>query len=292
MSLTRRTFLATVATAPALAWASPRLPWDEDPAQRIAALEDRHGGRLGVMALDTATGETLAFRAYDRFAMCSTFKAVLAGQVLAAVDAGTQSLDRKLTWTADDLQHWSPIVEKGDGATGLSVAELCAGAVSQSDNTAANLLLDAHGGPAGLTAWLRTIGDETTRLDRKEPELNAGTPGDPRDTTTPAAMAATLRTLLLGDALSPTSRARLTDWMLATTTGDARLRAGLSGWRVADKTGTSGTTHSNDIAVAWPPGGGAPVVVVVYFAESSATPAQRDAVIAEVGRIAAAWATA
>ena len=292
MSLSRRTFLATVATAPALAWASPRLPWDDDFAHRVAALEDRHGGRLGVMAVDTGTGDTLAFRAYDRFPMCSTFKALLAAQVLAAVDAGTQSLDARLHWTPADLQSWSPVVEKADAGTGLTIAELCAGAVSHSDNTAANLLLTAHGGPAGLTAWLRTQGDTTTRLDRMEPELNRSEPGDPRDTTTPAAVAATLRTLLLGDALSPASRTRLTDWMLATSTGDARLRAGLPGWRVADKTGTSGTTHSNDIAIAWPPGGGAPVVVAVYFAESSGTPAQRDAVIAEVGRIAAAWATA
>lgn len=292
MSLSRRTFLATVATAPALAWAGPRLPWGEDPAQRIAALEDRHGGRLGVMALDTATGETLAFRAYDRFPMCSTFKALLAAQVLAAVDAGTQTLDRRLHWTKADLQSWSPIVEPADASRGLTLAELCAGAVSQSDNTAANLLLSVHGGPAGLTAWLRGIGDATTRLDRIEPDLNAGAIGDPRDTTTPAAMASTLRTLLLGDVLSPASRTRLTDWMLATTTGGARLRAGLPGWRVADKTGTSGTTHSNDVAVVWPPGGGAPVVLAVYFAESAGTPAQRDEVIAEVGRIAAAWATA
>ena len=290
MTLTRRSFLATIATAPALAWASPRQPWDDDFAQRLAALEAAHSGRLGVCALDTATGDTLAFRAYERFPMCSTFKALLAAQVLAEVDAGRTSLDERLTWTAADVVSWSPVVDAADGATGLAVGELCRAAVTVSDNTAANLLLARHGGPAGLTAWLRATGDDTTRLDRNEPSLNEAVAGDPRDTTTPAAMARTWRALLQGDTLGATSRERLTAWLVANTTGDARLRAGLPGWRVGDKTGTSGNRVSNDVAVAWPPGGGAPVFVAAYYAESPADPAARDGVIAEVGRIVGAWA--
>jgi beta-lactamase class A len=292
MSLTRRTFLATVATAPALAWASPRLPYDEDPAQRIAALETRHGGRLGVHVLDTGSGDRLTFRAHERFLLCSTFKALLAAQVLAAVDVGREKLDRRLFWSHDDLQSWSPVVEKADGTRGLSVAALCEAAVTTSDNTAANLLLAERGGPAGLTAWLRSIGDATTRLDRTEPALNHGAPGDARDTTTPAAMAETLQTLLLGDVLSEASRTKLVTWLKANTTGNTRLRAGLAGWQVGDKTGSDGRTISNDVAIAWPPRGGAPLLMSVYFAESTASAAERDAVIAEVGRIAAAWALA
>lgn len=298
MPATRRQFLASALAAALAAPLAPRaracinLAARETALLRIRDIEMRHGARLGVSILEVARGQRFSHRGDERFPMCSTFKALLAGQVLAAVDAGAERLDRRLTWTSGDLQSWSPTVENGDPAVGLTVAELCAGAVSHSDNTAANLLLLAHGGPAGMTTWLRSVGDATTRLDRMEPQLNHSEPGDPRDTTTPAAMATTLRTLLLGDVLSPASRALLTRWMLETSTGDARLRAGLPGWRVADKTGTSGTTHSNDVAAAWPPGGGAPVLVSAYYAESRATPAQRDAVIAEVGRIVAAWATA
>ena len=292
MGVSRRHFLATIAAAPTLAWATPRLPWDDDFGQRLAALEAAHGGRLGVSALDTGSGDTLAFRAHERFAMCSTFKALLAAQVLAAVEAGATTLERRVHWTAEEMVSWSPVVEKADADAGLTLAALCEAAVTTSDNTAANLLLREHGGPAGLTAWLRSIGDATTRLDRNEPALNEAAPGDPRDTTTPAATTATWRTLLLGDALAPASRARLTDWLVRNTSGDRRLRAGLPGWTVGDKTGTSNTQVSNDVAIAWPPGGGAPVIVAAYYAESPADPATRDRVLAETGRIVAAWSAA
>jgi beta-lactamase class A len=293
MPLTRRAFLATsLVAAPVLAIARTPTPWHDDPGQRLARLEERHGGRLGVAVVDTGSGAQLTFRAYDRYALCSTFKWLLAAQVLAAVDAGREQLDRRLHWRTEQLVAWSPVVENADPAAGLTIAQLCAAAVSVSDNTAANLLLAAHGGPAGLTAWLRASGDPTTRLDRDEPSLNEAAIGDPRDTTTPAAMTATLQRVLLGDVLTPTSRAQLTDWMLATSTGDRRLRAGLPGWRIGDKTGTSGGSVSNDVAIAWPPGGGAPLLIAAYYAESTATPAQREAVLAEVGAIAAAWAMA
>src|SRR5690606_28261472 len=178
---------------------------------------------------------------------------------------------------------------KHDGNRGLPVETLCEATMTISDNTAANLLLAEHGGPRGLTDWLREIGDAVTRLDRNEPGLNEATPGDPRDTTTPAAMVATMKTLLLGDALSPASRTRLTDWLVANQTGDKRLRAGLPGWRVGDKTGTNNTGNSNDIGIAWPPGDGAPILVAAYYAESTGTPTERDAVLADVGRIVARW---
>lgn len=270
------------------AWA--RLPADAGDALR--ALDARHGGRLGVTALDTGTGRRLGHRDEERFAMCSTFKLLLAAQVLAAVDAGEQRLDRRLTWTRDDLVSWSPVVEKHDGSAGLPVETLCEATMTISDNTAANLLLAQHGGPAGLTAWLRGIGDGVTRLDRNEPSLNQATPGDPRDTTTPAAMVATLQKLLLGDVLSDASRTRLTAWAVANQTGDKRLRAGLPGWRVGDKTGTNNTGNSNDIGILWPPGDRAPILVAAYYAESTGSPAERDAVLADVGRTVGDWALA
>lgn len=289
----RRALLqAALLSLPLLATGRARARLPADAGDALRALDARHGGRLGVAALDTGTGRTLAHRGDERFAMCSTFKLLLAAQVLAAVDTGRERLDRRLTWTTDELISWSPVLEKHDGAAGLPVQALCEATMTISDNTAANLLLSEHGGPAGLTAWLRGIGDPMTRLDRNEPALNEATPGDPRDTTTPAAMVATLQKVLLGDVLSDASRTRLTDWAIGNRTGDKRLRAGLPGWRVGDKTGTNNVGNSNDIGILWPPGDRAPVLVAAYYAESKGTPAERDAVLADVGRIVGDWSLA
>jgi beta-lactamase class A len=172
-------------------------------------------------------------------------------------------------------------------ADGMTLAELCDAAVTLSDNTAGNLLLAALGGPAGITAFARSLGDPVTRLDRIEPELNEAKPGDPRDTTSPAAMTANLRALVLGDALSAASRAQLTAWLAANKTGDTRLRAQLpAGWRVGDKTGTGGNGSNNDVGVLWPPGR-APIVVSAYLTETAVPPEQRNAAIAAVGQAVA-----
>ncbi len=190
-------------------------------------------------------------------------------------------------FSAKDLVTYSPVTEKHT-ADGMTLAELCDAAITLSDNTAGNLLLAALGGPAGITAFARTLGDTVTRLDRIETELNEARPGDPRDTTTPAAMTANLRALLLGDALSAASRAQLTAWLVANKTGDTRLRAGLpAGWRVGDKTGAGANGTNNDVGVFWPPGR-APIVVSAYLTEAAAVPAaQRDAAIAAVGHAVA-----
>jgi beta-lactamase class A len=182
---------------------------------------------------------------------------------------------------------YSPVTEHHAGGKGLTLQELCHAAITKSDNTAGNLLLAQIGGPRGLTAFARSLGDQHTRLDRIETGLNKGVPGDPRDTTTPRAMAGDLNQLVLGEALSPASRKQLGDWLLANTTGDARLRAGLpADWRVGDKTGTGDYGVTNDVAVVWPPGG-EPLVITAYFAESKAS--NRNHVIAQVGAIAARW---
>lgn len=167
----------------------------------------------------------------------------------------------------------------------MPISALCHAIVTQSDNTAANLLLDTIGGPPGLTQFARSIGDTVTRSDRMELALNEGTPGDPRDTTSPAAMTANLQKLFLGETLSQPSRTKLTNWMIECKTGTNRLRAHLpSGWRAGDKTGSNGQTISNDVAIFWPVSG-APVLVSAYLAECPGPEEKRAAALAEVGRL-------
>ena len=260
--------------------------WNE----ALASIERTAQGRLGVAMLDTGSGLALGWRQDERFAMASTFKAVLAGWMLALVDQGKERLDAPVHYAAADVVAYSPVsgARAGDGG-GLTVGELCAATVSLSDNTAANVLLARHGGPAGFTAFVRSLGDPITRLDRTEPTLNEAAVGDPRDTTTPLAMLQTMQKLVLGNALSPTSRAWLQRWLVETSTGDKRLRAGVPGWKVGDKTGTAGDSGTaNDIGVLWPQGGGAPVLVTCYLTRSIAPPEQRDAAIAQVARAVAA----
>ena len=252
------------------------------------ALEQRAGGRLGVMVLDTATGRTLAHRSHERFLMCSTFKLLLAAQVLRRVDEGRETMERVLPYGPTDLLEYAPVTAKHLEEKGMTVGALCEAMVTVSDNTAANLLLKAVGGPAAYTRFARSLGDTVTRLDRYEPALNYAVKGQHLDTTTPAAMLATLRKVVLGDALSPASRSRLEGWLRANTTGEHRLKAGLPpGWAIGDKTGTGGNNTTNDLGVLFPPGR-APVLVVAYFTGSKGSPAERDAVLAEVGRLAAA----
>jgi len=275
----RRNFLgATVlASIPGLSQAAPRL---EDELKRLEALS---GGRLGVALLDGSGDVARGWRGNERFPMCSTFKALASAALLHRVDEGQEKLDRRVTYAKADLVPYSPTTEKHVGS-GLTLAEICEAAITLSDNTAANLLLANIGGPASLTAFARNLGDAVTRLDRTEPTLNEALPGDPRDTTSPNAMAATLSKLVLGTALSPTSRAQLATWMVATRTGDDRLRAGLpKGWRVGDKTGTGERGTANDIAVIWP-ANRAPMVMTVYLTGASGNAATKNAIIADMAR--------
>lgn len=293
MSISRRAALssalmaATVATLGTPSGRAALAQTPKDAAARLADLERKNGGLLGVAVLNLATGTRIGHRNAERFPMCSTFKFLAGAHVLARVDRGQERLDRRIVYGKDKLVPYAPVTEKHADGSGLTVAELCHAAITLSDNTAGNLLLESFGGPEGLTAWLRSIGDGVTRLDRWEPELNEGAPGDPRDTTTPDAMLDTMRRTLFGDALSEGSRKQLADWAVATSTGSKRLRAGFpADWRAGDKTGTGQRGMTNDIAVAWPAKGG-PLLVTVYYRDSTIPADQRDAVIAEVGRIAA-----
>ena len=261
---------------------------DQHLLDEIKRLERESGGRLGVCVIDTATGVRHAHRSDERFPMCSTFKVLAAAAVLAQVDGGKEQLSRRISYDASALTTYSPVTEKHAG-NGMTLAELCDAAVTLSDNTAANLLLALIGGPAGLTSFVRSLGDQFTRLDRNEPTLNEALPGDPRDTTTPNAMASTLQALILGTkALSAGSRAQLTAWMINNKTGDTRLRAGLAkDWRVGDKTGTGSQGTNNDIAVLWPPDR-APLVITAYLTGATVSAAQQNATLASVARAVSA----
>lgn len=253
----------------------------------LAALEAERGGRLGVSVLDAGTRQRLDHRADERFPMCSTHKFLTAAAVLDRVDRGTLSLDRKVAVTDADLLAYAPIVRRHVAAGGMTVEALAAAATAWSDNTADNLLLALLGGPAGWTRYARSLGDGVSRLDRIEPELNAGTPGDPRDTTSPAAMVRNLEAVLLGKALSQGSRARLESWMLDSPVTGALLRAGLPAtWRVADKSGAGDNGTRNDIAMIVRPGG-APLLAAVYCTQVAGDLAARDRLLADTARIVA-----
>ena len=259
-----------------------------DPAgARLDGFEREIGGSLGVAILDTGTGAVVSHRGDDRFPLCSTHKALSTAFVLARVDAGAERLDRRVLFGREQLVAYSPLTEPHAGRDGMTVAELCAAAIAVSDNTAANLILDSFGGPAALTGFLRSIGDPVTRLDRREPELNEARPGDPRDTTTPRAVASTLAMLATGTVLSPASRTQYVAWLAGCTTGVHKLRAGLpAAWRAGDKTGSGNRRAGNDVLVTWPPGR-SPLVIAAYSIDPAVDDAARDAVFAAVGRLAA-----
>jgi beta-lactamase class A len=236
-------------------------------SSQFAAIEQQIGGRLGAAALDTGNGRRIEYRAAERFPICSTFKFLLVAAILAQSDR--EPLDKRLSYGAADLLEWAPITKKHLSEGGMTVRDLCAAAIEYSDNTAANLLLQAIGGPSELTVYLRSLGDPVTRLDRTEPSLNTALPGDVRDTTTPGAMVSNLKLLLLGGRLSKDSQDQLESWLAANTTGAKRIRAGLpAAWRIGDKTGTGENGASSDIAIVRPPGR-APILIAIYLAGSS-----------------------
>ncbi|MCZ0962537.1 class A beta-lactamase [Paracoccus benzoatiresistens] len=254
------------------------------PAETIAeaarAIEAELGGRVGVALRRQGGPEVAGHRAGERFPLSSTFKAPLCGAILTLVDAGEDELDRVIGYTPADLVTYSPVTETRDAMT---VGELCEATITLSDNTAANLLLERVGGPQDFTEYLRAIGDDTTRLDRWETDLNEGAPGDPRDSSTPAAMVATLERLLFGPVLSDASQQQLEAWMRADRVADDLIRASLpEGWIIGDKTGAGGHGSRSIVAVVRPPEGD-PWLAAVYLTGNQADMATRNRAIARIG---------
>jgi beta-lactamase class A len=283
-STTRRTLLLALAATPlARAYATPTAPTAPmPPDMRLVRLEAASGGRLGVAAWNTADGRQLFHRADERFPFCSTFKMMLSAAVLAKEPS---VLQQNIRYDKAELVAHSPITEEHvDG--GMTIEALCAATIQYSDNTAANLLIRHLGGPEAVTAYARSIGDRQFRLDRWETALNSAIPGDPRDTTTPAAMMASLHKLTLGDALPPAKRKIMTDWLIGNTTGATRIRAGVPpSWKVGDKTGAGDYGTINDIAILWPPGNKPPIVLAVYLTQPGKDDKTRPEILGQAAKI-------
>ena len=257
---------------------------------QLAALEQAAGGRLGVAAWRQGSELRVAYRADERFPLASTFKAMLAGAVLARSVSQPGLLDQHVRYEKKELVTYSPITEK-HLADGMSVADLCAATLQYSDNSAANFLMTLLGGPQAVTAFARSIGNTVFQLERWETELNSAIPGDVRDTASPASMAHSLQQLLLGNSLPAPQRQQLDAWMRGNTTGDKRIRAGVpAGWQVADKTGSGAYGSVNDIGVAYPPSG-APLVIAVYYTREQKNADTNQDIITAATRIVAAALT-
>ena len=288
----RRALVGSLLAVPALATAAnaaSHASRSASIAESLSELERRHAGRICVAILDVANGKRIEHRADERMLMCSTFKAFAAAHVLSRVERGEETLDRRVIFSPSDVVQNSPVTQARTGNPGMTMADLCEAAITRSDNTAGNLLLDSFGGPAALTAYFRALGDQVSRLDRRETELNYHDgPDDIRDTTTAAAMMVNLHNLLFTPVLSPASRSQLAAWLITNKTGDARLRAGIpADWLVGDKTGVNEDKvgNLNDIAILWPPNR-TPIIVAAYCEIPTIPAADRNAIMAEIGRIA------
>jgi beta-lactamase class A len=282
----RRSLLLALASSPLLGACAATAPGHKTAAAqaRLAALETTSGGRLGVYALNTGDGSVIAHRGDERFPLCSTFKLVASAAILAQHMREPDLLSQRIKYTPVEVVTYSPITEK-HLEHGMTVAELCAAAIQYSDNTAGNMLIKILGGPSAVTAFARSIGDSEFRLDRWETELNSAIPGDARDTTTPAAMAATVQKLVLGNTLAAPQRDQLQAWLRGNTTGATRIRAGVpAGWIVGDKTGGGDYGANNDVAVLWPPGK-PPIVLALYMTQREKDAKPMNEVLAEATRV-------
>lgn len=296
MSLARRRFLVAGAALTVVAACgtktAPAHPTLSDPAeplppvdQRIAALEKRHNALVGLYAQNLESKVELAHRDGDLFAMCSTFKAYLSARVLQKAQAGELRLTDTVVVEPAELKPNSPRTEPNAGKP-MTLSDLCAAALQVSDNTAANLLLRVIGGPPAITAFARSIGDDRSRLDRWETELNSALPGDPRDTSTPRALGGGIARVLTGDVLDPTHRTQLDDWMRANTTSS--MRGGLPpDWTTADKTGSGDYASTNDVGIAFGPNGERILLAIMTRTQSDDAHAEPlRPLIAEVAALA------
>ncbi len=258
---------------------------DDSITAELARIEQALDARIGFAAHNLATGQRWEVNADERFAMSSTFKTLACGALLEQVDEGQLALETEVSFEESDLVTYSPVTEQYAGHQPMTLFELCDATMTTSDNTAANLVLQALGGPEAVTAFARSMDDPITRLDRYETELNEATPGDERDTTTPNAMLATLEKLVLGDVLADDSRQQLEAWMKGNAVADSLFRAAMPfDWVIADRTGAGGYGSRSITAIIWPPEQ-PPTVAVFYITDTEASFEERNAAIASLGEV-------
>lgn len=314
-TFSRRTVLRAVFAALPLSLAGTppiSLAQADDHTNALHELERLNRGRLGLALLNSQGTPLVSYRAEERFPLCSTSKLMMTAAVLHASMSEPDIMLKPIAITQQDMLSYSPITKAQVGKS-LSLRDLCAAAMQYSDNTAANLLMRQVGGPKGVTAFARAMGDNIFRLDRWEPELNTCLPQDPRDTSSPLAMAASLHAVCLqGQGTpSPTGRTallgaqqqqQLLAWLRGNTTGAERIAAGTpEKWQVGDKTGSGDYGTTNDVAIVWaanstttvpsaaqsPPQ--APVYTLsVYFTQQKAQAPMRADIVAQATRIALA----
>ncbi|KAE8439920.1 MULTISPECIES: class A beta-lactamase [Halomonadaceae] len=267
-------------------FASSHAMAQDDPiTAELARIEQALDARIGFAAHNLATGQRWEVNADERFAMSSTFKTLACGALLEQVDEGQLALETEVSFEESDLVTYSPVTEQYAGHQPMTLFELCDATMTTSDNTAANLVLQALGGPEAVTAFARSMDDPITRLDRYETELNEATPGDERDTTTPNAMLATLEKLVLGDVLADESRQQLEAWMKGNAVADGLFRAAMPfDWVIADRTGAGGYGSRSITAIIWPPEQ-PPTVAVFYITDTEASFEERNAAIASLGEV-------
>lgn len=287
----RRSLLLAAIASPVAGFALPALAANSNISSRTAQeelkrIESAARGRLGVSALNMANDNRVEYRAEERFPLCSTFKVMVAAAILQRSASEMPLLQKRIRYTREQVEKsgYGPVTQK-HVADGMTIAELCAATLQYSDNAAANLLMTELGGPAAVTAYMRSIGDDVFRLDRWEPELNTAVPGDERDTSTPAAVERSLEKMVLGNALATPQREQLVSWLKGNTTGGKRMLAGVPrGWIVGDKTGTGSYGTTNDAGILWNPKGTA-IVAAIYFTQNDKDAAPREDVIAAATRI-------
>lgn len=285
-SPSRRTLLLSslalpLAVIPLPAWARTTSP---SLHTQLAELEKSANGRLGLALINTANGQSVQYRGDERFGFCSTFKLILVAAILQKSMSQPNLLEKHITYSEADLLSYAPITRE-NLKKGMNIAQLSAATLQYSDNTAANLLIKELGGLDAVNRFAKHVGDKIFRLDRWEPDLNTAIPNDPRDTTTPNAMATAVKKIVLGDVLAAPQRAQLVTWLKGNTTGADSIRAGVpTGWIVGDKTGSGDYGTSNDVAVIWPPTG-APLVLAVFFTQHQKDAKSRKDVLASATRL-------
>ena len=260
--------------------------FDAEPIrQQVAALEVKHDARIGVAVLDKETGQSFEHRGQERFPINSTFKAFACGALLARADRGAVDLTEQRPVQESDLLSWSPVTEKKVGDPSMTLRDHCKAMLEWSDNTSANIVLDAVGGPEALTQALRDLGDTTTRIDHYEPEVNDRADGDLRDTTTPVAALHSLMAYIDGDVLSESTRATYVHWLKTCKVTGSLLRIHLpAGWEIADRSGADPTRTRSIVSAIWAPDD-APVYVAVYTDHAQTTElALRNQLIADLGQ--------